>query len=66
MKRTLKLKKEALTELSTGELAGVAGGVISGNSCPVVTCGVPTLPVRQCIVVDPPTTPDNCYTVPWC
>ena len=64
MKRTLKLKKEALIELSTGDLAGVAGGVISGNSCPAVLCAVPTLPLLRCIIV--PTLPDNCYSQPWC
>ena len=39
MKRTLSLKREALTELSAAELGSVAGGALpSGLSCPIQTC----------------------------
>lgn len=39
MKRNLKLKREALTELTSAELGGVAGGVDpSIGSCPVKAC----------------------------
>ena len=40
MKRTLSLKREHLTELTAGELAGVAGARYdaSGLSCPVKDC----------------------------
>lgn len=37
MKRTLSLQREALTELSTGQLTGVVGGVL------------PTTPVDRCL-----------------
>jgi hypothetical protein len=53
MKRTLALKKEALTELSTDELVGVAGGttpitrtctpIITSPSCVIVTVIVETV-----------------------
>jgi hypothetical protein len=40
MKRSLSLKREALTELTAGELTSVAGGAITvqGASCPVLRC----------------------------
>jgi hypothetical protein len=39
MKRTLSLKREALTELTTSDLAAVAGGALaSGATCPAVSC----------------------------
>ena len=38
MKRTLSLKREALAELSTRELSGVAGGAL------------PTTPIEACTV----------------
>jgi hypothetical protein len=39
MKRTLSLKREALTELSADDLGAVAGGALpSGLSCPIQTC----------------------------
>lgn len=55
MKRMLKLKREALTDLTIDELTGVAGGAEapSGLSCPVTDCANFTLPPR-------------CYSVPWC
>ena len=37
MKRTLSLKRETLTELTTDQLTGVVGGVL------------PTLPLEQCL-----------------
>ena len=36
-KRTLSLKRESLTELTTGQLADVVGGA-SGVTCPVKYC----------------------------
>lgn len=42
-KRTLSLKREALTELAVGDLAAVvAGEAPSGYTCPVRDCLLPT------------------------
>lgn len=39
MKRTLTLKREALTELTTADLTAVAGAApLSGPTCPVMSC----------------------------
>ena len=39
MKRTLSLRREALTELSGADLGAVAGGALpSGPTCPLQTC----------------------------
>jgi hypothetical protein len=39
MKRTLSLKREALTELSDTDLDAVAGAALpSGATCPVMSC----------------------------
>lgn len=43
MKRTLSLKREALAELSTRELSGVAGGALPTtpiNACPLINSQV--------------------------
>ena len=40
--RKLTLKKETLVALDTEELREVAGGAISGQSCPAVLCNLPT------------------------
>ena len=45
MKRTLSLKREALAELTTDELAGMAGAI------PPPTPVVFTLPLDHCVVV---------------
>ena len=73
MKRTLRLRSESLTELTTDELGGVAGAQeLSLLSCPALRCLLDTLVTcvvvrtRDCVVVDPPTMPQNCYTFPWC
>lgn len=65
MKRTLRLRGESLTELTVDELGGVAGAAedLSLVSCPLLRC-LPTYPVFDCILV--PTSPERCYTVPWC
>ena len=61
MRRTLNLKRETLTELTAGEMAAVNGGshacVTEGCTSPV-THGIsfdncPTLPINECLVVDP-------------
>ena len=71
MKRTLRLRRETLAELTAGELAGVAGGqIITEVSCPATECVpadiyVRTLPLDRCI--GPlPTFPPRCYTFPGC
>lgn len=38
MKRTLTLKREALTELTTSDLARIAGAADPSLSCPVKNC----------------------------
>jgi hypothetical protein len=38
VKRTLTLSRETLAELSSSELAAVAGGAESGISCPLIAC----------------------------
>lgn len=42
MKRTLTLKREALAELTAGELGALAGAAAqaSGTSCPVLLCKI--------------------------
>lgn len=68
MKRTLRLRAESLSELTSDELGGVAGAQLrdpSVLSCPILRC-VATYPIRECVVIDPPTMPNNCYTFPWC
>jgi hypothetical protein len=45
MKRTLSLSREALTELTTDELAGLAAGAAIPPPTPVVH----TLPVNYCL-----------------
>ena len=37
-RRTLVLKKETLTELTSAELGGVAGGQAATPNCPTNTC----------------------------
>ena len=50
MKRTLRLSRETLTELSTTELANVAGGdAITQNCNTLHFCVIPTLPLFVCI-----------------
>jgi len=55
MKRSLHLRSEVLTELSTEEMRGVVGGAettfaCSRYECPSLDyCNVPTLPVRDCL-----------------
>lgn len=59
-KRTLSLKREALSELSTGELRGVVGGTHAGcaatDDCTHqsvdVACPVPTNPIAPCLSLD--------------
>ena len=61
MKRTLRLQRESLTELTTGELGGVVGATHAGcgatNNCTHETidvCGpVPTLPAAICLSLKP-------------
>ena len=60
MKRTLTLKSETLTELTYGDLAGVAGGVVPPTrDCPTaaLTC-IPTQAVRE--LLDRLETVDTC------
>jgi hypothetical protein len=45
--RTLRLARETLTELTTGELAAVVGGV-SGLTCPDRLCGTNTSNYEDC------------------
>ena len=40
--RKLALKKEMLTALDTEDLRAVAGGALSGQSCPAAICNLPT------------------------
>jgi hypothetical protein len=67
MKRTLRLRAESLTELTSHELGGVAGAQqdLSLFSCPVLRC-LATYPLNDCVVVNPPTLPPTCYSTPWC
>lgn len=56
MKRTLTLRREALAEIATDDLASVVGGQeLSGLTCPLTDC-----------IGDPPTFPPRCYSAPWC
>ena len=56
MKRTLRLRSEALTELTPAELGSVAGGDDSLHTCyctrydcfSLDACPIPTLPIREC------------------
>lgn len=69
MKRTLRLRRETLAEITAGELAGVAGGqLLTEVSCPATECvpgdvilDVRTLPLDRCIGT-PPTFPPRCNT----
>ena len=56
MKRTLRLNKETLTELSPDTLAAVVGGpAITHNGC--------TLPINQCVLsLNPCYSDDACGT----
>ena len=70
MKRTLRLRRESLAELTPAELGGVAGGQELSLSCPAIRC-LPS--VRDhCVAIDlsiltnPPTMPQNCNSFPWC
>lgn len=50
MTRTLALACERLTDLTTDELAAVAGAAIPTNPCPLLTTGCPhTLDPRGCL-----------------
>ena len=51
MKRTLSLKREQLTELTPGELAGVTGAAYdaSGLTCPVKDCLVGLSDAISCL-----------------
>ena len=57
MKRTLTIRREALTELSSSDLRGLAGAATRGaNSChitmwdcPTVQANCPTEPIRDCL-----------------
>lgn len=55
MKRTLTLKREALTELSTTELSAVAGGA-----------AVKTTPVNECLSISFEMTCLDCFTRDVC
>lgn len=57
MKRSLTLRREALSEVTSDDLSGFGGAqqLASGLSCPVVGC-----------VENPPTFPPRCYSTPWC
>jgi hypothetical protein len=55
MKRTLTLKKDSLTELTTDELGSVAGG--TGLSC---TCALLTLGVCAVVTVVVQTVVEGC------
>jgi hypothetical protein len=57
MKRTLNLKRESLTELTSDELAGMAGAI------PPPTPVVLTLPLNHCIVF---ATVTSCATLNTC
>ena len=61
MKRTLTLRREALADLTAGDLSSLAAGA---NIITNVTCPIATLPVRDCIIVNPPTLPPRCHTTP--
>ncbi|HWL38501.1 MAG TPA: bacteriocin [Frankiaceae bacterium] len=54
MKRTLHLRTEVLSELTTDELQNVAGGdgttyACSRYECPTLDHCVPTLPLNVCV-----------------
>lgn len=50
MKRALALAAERLAELTTDELAAVAGAAIPTNPCPLLTTNCPsTLNPRDCL-----------------
>ncbi|HWL34689.1 MAG TPA: hypothetical protein VNQ77_00710 [Frankiaceae bacterium] len=59
MKRSLRLRRETLAELTTDELYGVVGGTHAGcvatNDCTHETIDycqpTPTLPVRDCLTL---------------
>ncbi|HVF05225.1 MAG TPA: hypothetical protein VNA20_10315 [Frankiaceae bacterium] len=53
MRKTLRLRRETLTELSTGDLTGVRGGELTGPG----SCICPTWPGRLSCV-------DTCVVVP--
>ena len=59
MKRTLTLKSETLTELTSGDLAAVVGGVPPTRDCPTaaLTC-IPTQAIRE--ILDRIETVDTC------
>jgi len=48
MKRTLTLRRDALTELATDDLAVVVGG-ITQNCNTLQFCDIPTLPLLVCL-----------------
>ena len=50
MERTLRLRRDKLTELATADLAAVAGALMITHNCNTLDfCHVPTLPVRVCL-----------------
>lgn len=59
MKRTLTLRSEILTELTSGDLTAVVGGVPPTRDCPTaaLTC-IPTQAVRE--ILDRMETLDTC------
>ena len=69
MKRTLRLRGEALTELTTSELGAVAGAAEQISlSCPVLRCidirsqeCIDLRTLDDCVIL--PTTPENCRTL---
>lgn len=57
MRKTLRLRRETLSELGDAELTSVAGGTRPSYDCTdycwsLYRCAVPTLPVRTCFDPD--------------
>lgn len=70
MKRTLRLRKETLTEITDGDLAGVRGAqLLTALSCPLADCVGVEIEIRTLANTwcdNPPTFPPSCYSFPWC
>ena len=50
MKRTLRLHRDALTELTPSDLADVVGAEAITQYCNTIHfCDIPTLPLRDCL-----------------
>ncbi|HEU0132273.1 MAG TPA: hypothetical protein VFQ85_14890 [Mycobacteriales bacterium] len=61
MKRTLSLRRETLAELATNDLAAVAGGALSGLTCPLTDCLDQHRPSYEYTCLDCLTRSPACY-----